>query len=81
MESRGCSVVSKKTPTFGQITFLAQSSQIRIKVAFRSHQSLWDDVIDVQLSLSLPTQLAHISIAHQDSCPCFSPSFVAAIRP
>jgi hypothetical protein len=55
MESRGCSVRFKKTPTFAQIAVLAQLPQIPQFIT--SIQTLRNDMIDVHGTFGLPTLL------------------------
>jgi hypothetical protein len=72
MESRGCQRLFKKATTFAQIAHLTQYLQILIKVT--PIESLWHNVIDVQLAFSLPTSLAAIAITNQDAFTYASPS-------
>ena len=72
MESRGCQRLFKKATTFAQIAHLAQDLQILIQVT--AIQTLWHDVIDMQLAFSLSTPLAAIAITNQDAFTYASPS-------
>ena len=66
MESRGCLIRFKKTPTFAQIALLTQLPQIPNFIA--AVQSLWYHMINVHWAFSLATHLtASITLEHSFS--------------
>jgi hypothetical protein len=56
--------------------------KIGIHISFNSlHKTLWNDVIDVELSFCLTASLASVTVSGEDAFPDLAPSFGAAILP
>ena len=71
----------KKT-TLLQITRSTKRLKIRIHISLNSlHQTLWNDVIDVELAFSLTASLASVAVTGKDSLSDLAPSLCAAVLP